>query len=73
MFQLFTEHKILLPTLFTIHVVFNFFVTNSKTLSYMYINISKDTCRLLSYEPADLTVHSPPPPGTAEGGFIFFV
>ena len=25
---------------------------------------------LLGYEPADLTVH-PPPPRTAEGGFIF--
>ena len=27
---------------------------------------------VLGYEPADLTVH-PPPPRTAEGGFIFFV
>ena len=26
----------------------------------------------IGYEPADLTVH-PPPPRTAEGGFIFFV
>ena len=26
---------------------------------------------VISYEPADLTVH--PPPRTAEGGFIFFV
>ena len=26
----------------------------------------------VGYEPADLTVH-PPPPRTAEGGFIFFV
>ena len=26
----------------------------------------------LGYEPADLTVH-PPPPRTTEGGFIFFV
>ena len=27
---------------------------------------------IIGYEPADLTVH-PPPPRTAEGGFIFFV
>ena len=27
---------------------------------------------VIGYEPADLTVH-PPPPRTAEGGFIFFV
>ena len=27
---------------------------------------------LLGYEPADLTVH-PPPPRMIEGGFIFFV
>ena len=27
---------------------------------------------LVGYEPADLTVH-PPPPRTAEGGLIFFV
>ena len=26
----------------------------------------------LGYEPADLTVHTPPPPKTIEGGFIFF-
>ena len=26
----------------------------------------------IGYEPADLTVH-PPPPKTMEGGFIFFV
>ena len=26
----------------------------------------------IGYEPADLTVH-PPPPRTAEGGLIFFV
>ena len=25
----------------------------------------------IGYEPADLTVHPPPPPRTAEGGFIF--
>ena len=36
-----------------------------------------DLCKILlvsvlGYEPADLTVH-PPPPRTAEGGFIFFV
>ena len=29
-------------------------------------------CIIIGYEPADLTVH-PPPPRTAEGGFIFFV
>ena len=29
-------------------------------------------CTIIGYEPADLTVH-PPPPRTAEGGFIFFV
>ena len=28
--------------------------------------------QFIGYEPADLTVH-PPPPRTAEGGFIFFV
>ena len=33
-----------------------------------FIHIVKD----IGYEPADLTVH-PPPPRTAEGGFIFFV
>ena len=29
------------------------------------------TTSIIGYEPADLTVH-PPPPRTAEGGFIFF-
>ena len=28
---------------------------------------------IVGYEPADLTVHPPPPHRTAEGGFIFFV
>ena len=30
----------------------------------------RETCYIVGYEPADLTVH---PPRTAEGGFIFFV
>ena len=55
----------------TYDTLFN--ATKSQLLYFSKVNIIDNVQSvLIGYEPADLTVHHPPP-RTAEGGFIFFV
>ena len=42
------------------------------TIHNDFITMQNNIREHIGYEPVDLTVHTPPPPKTIEGGFIFF-